>query len=77
MQPRAAGARLPGFEKVFEASSLSRLHTLAHSPACNFNMGEAGLSVLAESSNWSSFWQRIGDIHQDHIPDAGTEILEG
>lgn len=52
-------------------------HTLAHSPACSFNMGEAGLSVLAESSHWSPFWQRMGSVHQDHIPDAGTEILEG
>lgn len=52
-------------------------HTLAHSPACSFNMGEAGLSVLAESSHWSPFWQRMGSVHQDHIPDAGTEILDG
>lgn len=65
------------FWEVFEALSPSRPCSVAHSPACNFNMGEAGLSVLAESSNWSSFWQRMGSIHQDHIPDAGSEILEG
>lgn len=75
-QPRAAG-RLPGFEKVFEASRPCRApHPCSLRPAALIWAG-AGLSVLAESSNRSPFWQKVGSAHQDHIPDAGTEIWEG
>lgn len=75
--PRAAG-QLPGFEKVFEASRQCRApRPRSLSPPAVLIWAGAGLSVLAESSNWSPFWQRMRSAHQDHIPDAGTEIWEG
>lgn len=57
-------------------------HALAPSPLLALRPAAliwagAGLSVWAESSNRSPFWQRLGSAHQDHIPDAGTEIWEG
>lgn len=73
---KSSGLAARFWESIWGIES-SRPHTLAHCPACSFNMGEAGLSVLAEPSSWSPFWQRMGSVHQDHIPDAGTETLEG
>ena len=79
---KSGDGRCQALRKYLRHGGSAGPHALAPSPLLALRpavliWAGAGLSVLAEPSNPSPFWRRMGSAPWAHIPDARTEIWEG